>query len=176
MTNNNASEAKRPRNITSIVACSLISGLVSAIALVALPLAGARENVISGAVLIAFAFGWAMLALLSLGFTGQPQRWAAVPAAFFAVFGVGLLAWPGVVSQEWLNWIWPVILLALVLWMTKRVRLELRSRTSRSLLYPVFAVLSIAAVGGAYETVRERMDRATYSAPGQLVDVGGRRL
>ena len=43
------------------VAGSLLSGLVAAIVLVAGPVAGSQEHVITGAVLLAFAFGWAML-------------------------------------------------------------------------------------------------------------------
>jgi len=62
-----------------IVAGSLLSGLVAAIVLVAGPLGGSQEHVITGAVLLAFAFGWVLLAVLSTLWTDQPQRWAAVP-------------------------------------------------------------------------------------------------
>jgi len=44
------------------------------------------------------------------------------------------------------------------------------------LLYPVLAVLMVAAVGGGYETVRESVDVRIYPMPGQLVDVGGHRM
>ena len=40
----------------------------------------AEENAITGAVLGGFVLGWAMLAVLSVRFTDQPQRWAAAPA------------------------------------------------------------------------------------------------
>ena len=43
--------------------------------------AGAAEYVITGSALLAFAAGWAMLAVLSTRLTSQPQRWAYVPAA-----------------------------------------------------------------------------------------------
>jgi pimeloyl-ACP methyl ester carboxylesterase len=43
-------------------------------------------------------------------------------------------------------------------------------------LYPIFAVLAISAMGGTYEMVQERIDRGKYDMPGQMVDVGGHRL
>ena len=44
--------------------------------------------------------------------------------------------------HEVLSWVWPPALLALVVWMIIRVRRQLRSRSSRWLLYPVIAVLA----------------------------------
>src|SRR4029453_8537477 len=67
-----------------IVSASLAIGLAVALALVAAPFIPARDNILIGVVLLAFAFGWALLAVLSVGFSSQPQRWAAVPAVFFA--------------------------------------------------------------------------------------------
>ncbi|HEX3198258.1 MAG TPA: hypothetical protein VHR39_11985, partial [Propionibacteriaceae bacterium] len=59
-----------------IVAGSLASGLVAALLLVAAPFIPAEENAVTGAILCGFALGWAMLAVLSVRFTDQPQRWA----------------------------------------------------------------------------------------------------
>jgi pimeloyl-ACP methyl ester carboxylesterase len=73
------------------------------------------------------------------------------------------------------GWVWPPLLLALVIWMFLRVR-RIRSRSARWLLYPILAVLLLASVGGGYETVREATDASAYPMPGQLVDVGGHRL
>src|SRR5918994_2779836 len=63
-----------------IVAGSLATGLVAALLLVAAPFIPAEESAVTGAVLVGFALGWAMLAVLSVRFTDQPQRWAVVPA------------------------------------------------------------------------------------------------
>ena len=60
-----------------IVAASLATGLVAALALVAAPFIPAKENVLAGVVLLAFALGWSLLAVLSIRFSDQPQRWAA---------------------------------------------------------------------------------------------------
>jgi pimeloyl-ACP methyl ester carboxylesterase len=167
---------RRTRSVGSVVAGSLGMGFAAAIALVAFPFAGAREHVISGVVLLAFALGWALLAVLSARWTDQPQRWAAVPAGVLALVGAGLLAWPGAVLHDGIGWLWPPVLLSLVAWMVVRVRRELRSRARPWLLYPLFGVMALAAVAGAYETGRESSDRRAFPIPGQLVDVGGYRL
>ena len=160
-----------------IVAGSLLSGLMAAIALVVGPLRGSQEHVITGAVLLGFAFGWVLLALLSVLWTDQPQRWAAVPAAFMGLFGAGLIVFaPDARALNVLSWIWPLPLLALVVWMIATARRQLRSDARRWLLYPVFGVLALAAVGGAYQTVATSVDRASAAMPGQLIDVGGHRL
>ena len=58
-----------------------------------------------------------------------------------------------------LNWVWPPALLALVIWMSVQAHRQLHSRSRRWLLYPVFAVMALASVGGGYETVREARGR-----------------
>ena len=159
-----------------IVAASLATGLVAALALVAAPFIPAKENVLTGVVLLAFALGWALLAVLSVRFSNQPQRWAAAPAVFMAVAGLISLLPPGSVVQDVFGWVWPPVLFGLVVWMFIRARRQLRSRGARWLLYPVLAVLMVASVGGGYQTVRQSIDTRAYPMPGQLVDVGGHRM
>jgi hypothetical protein len=52
-----------------IVAGSLATGLVTALVPVAAAFVEAKEDVLAGMVLLAFALGWAMLAVLSVRFT-----------------------------------------------------------------------------------------------------------
>ena len=158
-----------------IVAGSLATGLVAALLLSAAPFIPAEESAITGAVLCGFALGWAMLAVLSMRFTDQPQRWAAAPALFMGLGGLLLVVF-GSSVHEVLSWVWPPALLALVVGMAIGIRRQLRSRAGRWLLYPVVAMLAISAVGGGYETVREAVDANAYPMPGQLIDVGGHRL
>ena len=82
--------AATPRRIAPIVAGCLFAGLVTAIVLFAF-LRRPEEHVVTGTVLLGFAFGWALLALLSARLTDQPQRWAVAPAALMAVSGAALL-------------------------------------------------------------------------------------
>jgi pimeloyl-ACP methyl ester carboxylesterase len=157
-----------------IAATSIAAGLIVAAVLVAAPFTPPTENVLTAVVLLAFALGWALLAVLSIRFSDQPQGWAFVPAAFMALAGLVSLSGPPAV-QEAFGWIWPPVLFGLVVWMFLRVR-QIRSRGARWLLYPILAVLLLASVGGGYETVRESLDASAYPTPGQLIDVGGHRL
>jgi pimeloyl-ACP methyl ester carboxylesterase len=158
-----------------IVAASLVTGLVAAALLVAAPFIPVQESALTGAVLCGFALGWAMLALLSVRFTDQPQRWAAAPALFMGVGGLLLLVFGSPVHKV-LDWLWPPALLALAIWMFVRVRRQLRSRTGRWLLYPVIGLLALAGIGGSWATLGAAADARAYPMPGQLIDVGGHSL
>jgi pimeloyl-ACP methyl ester carboxylesterase len=137
---------------------------------------GAAEHVISGSALLAFAGGWAMLAVLSARFTSQPQRWARVPAASMAAAGLTLLiAQPGDQALNAAGWVWPPIVFALAVWMVVHLRRSLHGRV-RWLLYPVVGSLALGSVGGMYETAVRAHDQHAYTAPGALYDVGGHRL
>ncbi len=165
----------RKGHIGRIVAGSLATGVVAALLLVAAPFIHVQENDITGAVLWGFAIGWAMLAVLSVRYTDQPQRWAVVPAVFMGVSGLLLIAFGSGVADA-LHWIWPPALLALSVWIAVQAHRHLHSRTRRWLLYPVIVVMVLASVGGGYETVREHLDASAYPMPGQMVDVGGHKL
>lgn len=162
-------------HVGRIVAGSLATGVVAALLLAAAPFIPVQEDDITGAVLWGFALGWAMLAVLSVRLTDQPQRWAWVPAVFMGVSGLLLVAL-GSGGTDALRWVWPPALLALVVWMSVQAHRHLHSSTRRWLVYPVLAVMALAAVGGGYETVREHLDASAYPMPGRLVDVGGHRL
>jgi alpha/beta hydrolase fold len=153
----------------------LDTGLVAAFLLAGAPFIPAEEPAVTGAVLCGFALGWAMLAVLSVRFTDQPQRWAAAPALFMGLGGLLLVGFGSPVQQV-LNWVWPPAMLALAVWMIVRVHRQLQSRVGRWLLYPVIAVLALASIGGGYETLGAAADAKAYPMPGQLIDVGGHRL
>ena len=72
-----------------IVVGSLATGLLAALLLVLTPFIPATESAVTGAVLCGFALGWTMLAVFSVRFTDQPQRWAAAPALFMGLGGAG---------------------------------------------------------------------------------------
>ena len=127
-----------------------LTGLVAALLFVVAPFIPAEESAVTGGVLCGFALGWAMLAVLSVRFTDQPQRWAAAPALFLGLGGLLLVVFGSAVHGV-LGWVWPPALLALVVWMFLRTRRRLHSRSRRWLLYPVFALMAVAAIGGGYE-------------------------
>src|SRR4051794_34098700 len=160
-----------------VVAVSLFGGLAAAAVAVAVSVGG-TEPVVDGLVLLGFATGWALLLGLSMFFTGHPQRWAAVPAAVMGVGGAALLVVaPSSATMDALGWAWPPALLAMLFWVTARIRRQLPRRGGRWMLYPVIAVIAIAAVGGGYHTVSQAVDRTSVdTAGGQLIDVGDHRL
>ena len=169
--------ATTPGHIARIVVASLASGLLGALALVMVVFPGAAEHVTIGVTMLAFAFGWAMLAVLSTRRTDQPQRWARVPAASMAVVGAALLvAAPNDRVMGALGWIWPPALLALAIWTIHSARRELHSRTRTLLIYPVCIVLALAALGGATETVLESTDHRLQAPAGETHAVDGHRM
>jgi pimeloyl-ACP methyl ester carboxylesterase len=158
-----------------VVAGSLATGLVAAVLLAVAPFIPAEEPAVTGAVLCGFALGWAMLVVLSVRFTDQPQRWAVAPALFMGLGGL-LLVGVGSPVHQVLNWVWPPVMLALAIWMLVCVHRQLQSRGGRWLLYPVIAMLALASIGGGYQTLGAAADAEAYPMPGQLIDVGGHRL
>jgi pimeloyl-ACP methyl ester carboxylesterase len=162
-------------HIGRVVALSLAVGVFAAVLLAFAPFISPDEDDVTGAVLCGFAVGWATLTVLSTRFTDQAQRWAAAPAVFMGSGGLLLIAF-GDSLRPALNWVWPPALLGLVIWMVLRARSQLHSRSRFWLLYPVLAVLAVAAVGGGYETIREHADSNAYPMTGQLIDVGRHRL
>ncbi len=159
-----------------IVALSLGTGLLTATGLAFAPFVAVDADTFTGMVLLGFALGWGLLAGLSVRFGDQPQRWAAAPATFMATAGV-IVGWgPDWLSGAVLGWVWPPALLGLVVWMYRRARRDLHSRTRVLLLHPILALLAIAALAGGYETVAASTQAPAPTIRGRLVDVGGHRL
>jgi len=166
------------RTSAKVVAGSLLAGVASAIALVAVPFADGGEATITGAILLGFAIGWALLAMLSTRLADGSHRWAAVPAAVLGLSAAGLLVLtPDTQALDTLGWIWPPLLLGLVAWMTAQTRRHAPSRRRSWVLYPVFAVMAFSAVGCGYATVQTSSGGTPAPVAGdRLIDVGGHRL
>lgn len=166
------------RTSTKVVAGSLFMGLASAVALVAGPFAGSSEGTTTGAILLGFSIGWALLATLSIRRGDGSRRWAAVPAAALGAAGVALIILtPSAETLDALGWVWPPAIFGLAVWMTVRFHRQPRPRKGSWMLYPAFALMAITAVGGAYETIAaSTSDGAARAAGDRLIDVGGHRL
>ncbi len=164
----------RRRHLGGVVPGSLAAGFVAAVVLPFLPLGTVDVNFSTAMVLFGWALGWALLAVLSIRFTDQPQRWAVAPAIFMAVAGaLVLVATDSVVDA--LGWVWPPALLVLVVWVWSRAKREMHSRARVWLLNPVLVVLVLFALGGAYERISQSTAPAV-AMRGQLLDVGPYRL
>lgn len=159
-----------------IVVTSVLTGAVGAAVAVLGIVPGAPEHITTAAPLLAFAAGWAMLAVLTTCRTNAPQRWAYGPAAFLGASGLALLAFsPGDDAMTAAAWVWPPALLGLLVWSVRRMRVTAVGR-SRWLLYPVIGVLGMAALGALGENVASQRDQSAMTMPGRLYDVGGHRL
>ena len=159
-----------------VVFACLITGLLVGLGLAFGQFAGTSEVAISVYLLLAFSVAWAAVAIISSRFTDQPQRWAAVPAAVLALLAAVLLIWPGLYTEAFIGWLWPIALLVLLAWMVVQSRRHLHSPVRAWLLYPAFVVFGFAALGGAYETVQESLNPLAEKMPGERVDVGGHQM
>ncbi len=169
--------APRRGHLGRVTALSWAVGAVSALLLPLVAFPGGSEAAITGAALIGFALGWALLAVLSSRRTDQPQRWAAVPAAVMAAVGTALVVLtPDDAALTTSGWFWGPAMLALAVWATLHARRSLDTKARTWLVLPTLAVLALASVGGGYETARVTLDDAAYPMPGRSVDIGGRSL
>jgi pimeloyl-ACP methyl ester carboxylesterase len=160
---------RRPAGRTIVL--SVIAGAGAALVLVLGVFAGGTEATITGALLLGFGFGWALVATLTLRRTRQPQRWTIVPAVTMGTTGVALVALsPGPETLTALNWLWPPLVLALAVWMFLQMRRSVIGK-ARWVLTPVIAVLALTSIGATYENIALTGD-ATYAPPGKLYDVG----
>src|SRR4051794_5829775 len=172
------SDQTTTRTSAKVIAGSLLAGVASAIALVAVPFADGGEATVTGALLLGFAIGWALLAMLSTRLGDASHRWAAAPAAVLGLSATALIMLtPSTQALDTLGWIWPPVLLSLVFWMTAQTRRQPASHRRAWLLYPVFAVMAFSAAGCGYETVAAGSGGTPAPVAGdRLIDVGGHRL
>ena len=159
-----------------IVLLSMAFGLALGLILDLLVFGGSRETVITGLGLLSFAFGCAILDLLSRRRTDQPQRWARVPGAVLGVTGAVILIFgPSNRVLNLVDWVWPILLLVLVVWMWRASRRELHNWSRRVLLCPAFVLLALVAVGGVFEAVAATTSNAAPSG-GRMYGVAGHDL
>ena len=138
---------------------------------------GGPEGVITGAALIALAFGMLMLVELARRRTDQPQPWALVPAVGLGVVGLALLILrPSDRVLGRLGWVWPLLLALVVVWSVRGAHRSLHNWSRRALLYPAFAILALVALGGAFETVMEAATSNNPPAGGRTYLVAGHSL
>jgi pimeloyl-ACP methyl ester carboxylesterase len=167
-----------PRQLSGLVVLgSVAGGLIVGLVLVLGVFAGGREYVITGAALIALAFGFLTLVELARRRTNQPQPWALPPAIGFGGIGLALLILgPGDRVLRWSGWVWPLLLALAVVWSVRGARGSVHNWSRRVLLYPAFALLGLVAVGGAFETVVEAATSNNPPSGGRTYLVNGHSL
>ena len=169
-------DATKRRPAGRTIVASVVAGAVAALVLALVVFAGGTEATITGALLLGFGFGWALMAALTVRRTRQPQRWAIVPAVAMGATGTALVVFtPGNQTMTALNWVWPPLMVALTGWIFVQTRRSLTGK-ARWVLTSVIAVLALASIGATYDNIARTGDQATFAAPGKLYDVGGHRL
>ena len=98
-----AVQGPRRSHIGAVVAGSLAGGFVAAVILPFLPVDKVDVDFDTAMVLFGFALGWALLAVLSIRFTDQPQRWAVALATFMGLSGALVLLAPDAIVDA-LGW------------------------------------------------------------------------
>jgi pimeloyl-ACP methyl ester carboxylesterase len=154
---------------------SIASGLALGLVLVLVAFAGGTESQITGSALIGLGVGFVALTVASRR-TMQPQAWARTPGVVTIAAGLALIALsPGDRLLGLAGWVWPALLLALVVWSFAHARRSLHHWSRLAFLQPSLAVLFLIAAGGAFETVA---DATTTSGPttGRTYLVDGHRL
>ncbi len=174
-----AEEGGRSRrgHIGLIVLASVAAGLVLGIVFDVLIFGGTGETVITGFALVSLAAGCLMLAELSARRSDQPQHWARISALCLGVTGAAILILrPSGHVLGLLGWVWPILLVVLVVWMFRESRRSLHSWSRRAVLYPAFGVLALVALGGAIETVVEATTSNPPPSGGGTYLVAGHKL
>jgi pimeloyl-ACP methyl ester carboxylesterase len=151
------------------IIASVVAGAVAALVLTLVVFAGGTEATITGALLLGFGLGWALIA------TQTVQRWAVVPAVAMGATGVALLVLtPGNQTLTALSWVWPPLTVALAVWIFVQMRRSVTG-TARWVLTGVISVLALASFGAGYDHLARAVGD-DHAAPGRLYVVGGHRL
>jgi pimeloyl-ACP methyl ester carboxylesterase len=158
-----------------VVLGAVASGFLFGLLLVLVVLAGGPEHEILGAALFALGAGFVALSVGSRRFSDQPQAWALLPGVATSVIGLAIWALaPSDHTVALAGWVWPVLLLALVVWSYRNARRSLRNWSRRTLLNPSLFVLLVIAAGGAFQTVSAAT--ASNPAPDRTYLVNGHSL
>jgi pimeloyl-ACP methyl ester carboxylesterase len=162
--------------VARIIAGSVAAGLAAAVVLVAVVFPGATEATITGAFLVSFGLGWALLGWATTRFTNRPLRWTCVPAAAMTLTGLALLvSTPQDAAMRTVGWVWPAPTVALAVYIWAQARRTV-PRRGRWMFTAVAGFLVVAAVGATYENASVVRDQHTYAAPGTTYEVNGHQL
>ena len=163
-------------HIGLVVLASIVAGLALGLVLVLWVFAGADEPRITGSALVALGAGLALLATASARCTSQSQAWARVPGLASVLAGVVVGLMPSGRAFDIADWIWPVLLAALVVSSVRGARRSLANWSRRALLYPALAVLFLIAVAGAAGTVMAATSSNPVPTSGHTYLVNGNHL
>ncbi len=106
-----------------VIPGGILAGIALASYLIEQPFATASEPTRGAIFLLAFSTGWVLIALLSLFLSARFQWWPLVPAGVMGAIGALLLAGEaGLGILRVLGYVWPLILIAVGVWIILRRR------------------------------------------------------
>jgi hypothetical protein len=102
------------RRIGFLIPGGILSGLGLGVALITGPLAAYSGETTGAVMLLSFALGWVLITPLSAVFTDKLIWWPLIPGGVLGLVGASLLAGEnGIRLLQALGWSWPLILIAL---------------------------------------------------------------
>lgn len=163
-------------SVTRVVVASWVTGVLAAVTLTMVVFPGATEGVTTGAALLGFGLGWALLHVWARR-ASRPQRWAALPAIAMTSTGVALmLSSPSDHTLTTLTWLWPPLALVLAGWTYLAMRRGLTG-PGRWLVTTSLLLLAAASVGaGVARVVVDPFVSRSAAAPGTTHSVGDNDL
>ncbi|MBE2201797.1 MAG: hypothetical protein IAE79_24515 [Anaerolinea sp.] len=100
------------RNIGFLIPGGILSGIGLGAFLIEGPLSHLEGDADGAIFMLSFAFGWALITILSALFTKQTQWWPLIPGSIMALIGGGILIGGVFFSAlELLGKIWPLFLI-----------------------------------------------------------------
>jgi hypothetical protein len=106
-----------------VIPGGILGGIGLGAFLVEGPFAYLGDPATGGVFMLAFACGWALITLVSIytNRNGRPSLWPLIPGGIMAAIGAILLAGGKALTMlNWLNFGWPVILIAVGLYLILR--------------------------------------------------------
>ena len=164
-------------HIGLIVVGSIAAGLVLGLLLVLGVFAGGDEPEMIGSALLSLGAGLTLLAVVSTRRTNQPQRWALMPGIVTLLVGLAILALgPSGHVLDLAGWVWPMLLVLLVVVSFRGARRSLDNWSRRAVLYPPLVVLLLIAVAGAAGTIAAASSSTPAPTTGRTYLVNGHHL
>ena len=111
------------RTFGLLIPGGILAGLALGVALIERSVPLLSEVNSAGVFLLSFSLGWALLALLSIFTNGGFRWWPLIPGGILAVVGGALMAGPqGLFLLSYMNYLWPLVLIAVGIFIILRRR------------------------------------------------------
>ena len=111
------------RTFGLLIPGGILAGLALGVALIERSVPLLSEVNSAGVFLMAFALGWGLLTLLSIFTDGGFRWWPLIPGGILAAVGGALMAGPqGLLLLSYMNYLWPLALIAVGIFILLRRR------------------------------------------------------